>query len=323
MTCRFIIPILYLLVGLSIVAITSARTQILQGTKSTKDNSGRPAPLYKFLLLNAILLSSAVLLWPVFLPSWFGRQRVLPDLLIDKLALEKKALPVRIVHVDDEDFILKMVEVLIRTRFDNVAIQSFHDSNEAWQELSHTDPDILITDDKMPGLTGEDLVRRLGERKAQYPIIVTSGWPPTEGWVRRHGDMNLNISLLRCPFTSEQLYKQLYRHLPPLASKPEGEPQEAMLMPVDALKWNLITKYGSVKEAEAANMVTDARLGDAPVPFGFYNDAWNQLLSTMQDGDELWTFATSEESWEHLAGRAGVSLVRDGEIVRFVVTEMN
>ena len=201
MTCRFIIPILYLLVGLSIVAFTSARTQILQGTKSTEDKSGRPAPLYKFLLLNAILLSSAVLLWPVFLPSWFGRQRVLPDLLMGKLALEKK------VH------------------------------------------------------------------------------PPT--------------------------------------STHEEEPQDMALMPVDALEWNLITKYGSVKEAEAANMVTDARLGDAPVPFGSCNDAWNQLLAQMQDGDELWTFSTSEESWEHLVGRAGVSLVRHGEVIGSIVTEMN
>jgi hypothetical protein len=93
MTCRFIIPILYLLVGLSIVGFTGARTHILQGMNSTKDKSARPAPFYKFLLLNAFLLSLAVLFWPVFLPSWFGRQRVLPDLLTDKLAQEKKVYP--------------------------------------------------------------------------------------------------------------------------------------------------------------------------------------------------------------------------------------
>lgn len=323
MTCRFMILLPYLLIGLSIVAFTGARRQILQGRNSTQEKSGGPSPFYKFLLLNAILLSSAVLLWPVFLRSWFGRQRVLPKLPTDKLALEKKALPVRVVHVDDEDVILKMVEVVIRTKFNDVAIQSFYDSNAAWQELSQTDPDILITDDKMPGLTGEALVRRLVERKAQYPIIVTSGWPPTENWVRRYGDMNLNISLLRCPFTSEQLYRQICQHLSPLHFTEEEHPQDTTLVPPAALKWNLKTKYGSVKDAEAANMVTDPRLGDTPVPFGFQNDDWNHLLARMQDGDELWTFSTSEENWEHLAGRAGVSLVRDGEVIGSIVTEMN
>ena len=70
-------------------------------------------------------------------------------------------------------------------------------------------------------------------------------------------------------------------------------------------------------------MVTDARLGDAPVPFGFSNGDWSQLLAIMQDGDELWTFSTSEESWKHLAGRAGISLVRNGEVIRSMVTKMN
>ena len=196
-------------IRLSIVAFTSARTQILQATEQLKYKSGEPLALYKNLVLHTLLFAVCVVFWPLFLLTGFGKSRIFSASVRETLALEKKVSPVRIVHVDDENFLLKMVEVVIRTKFNNVAIQSFHDSNEAWQELSQTDPDILITDDKMPGLTGEGLVRRLVERKAQYPIIVTSGWPPTEDWVRRCGDMNLNISLLRCPFTFEQLYKQL------------------------------------------------------------------------------------------------------------------
>lgn len=43
----------------------------------------------------------------------------------------------------------------------------------------------------------------------------------------------------------------------------------------------------------------------------------------MQEGDELWIFSTSDESWKHLAGRAGISLVRDGQVVSSMVTKMN
>lgn len=90
----------------------------------------------------------------------------------------------------------------------------------------------------------------------------------------------------------------------------------------DALKHNFIKQYRSIEEAENENMVTDPRLGDKPVPFGFNNDEWRELLAMMQDGDELWTFSTSQESWDNMAGRAGVSLVRNGEEVFCIILEM-
>jgi hypothetical protein len=86
-------------------------------------------------------------------------------------------------------------------------------------------------------------------------------------------------------------------------------------MSPDALKHRLVKKYVSVKEAEKENIVTNSRLGSSPVPFGFSNHQWRELLAEMQDGDELWTFSTSDESWDNMAGRAGISLVRNGKEV--------
>jgi hypothetical protein len=113
--------------------------------------------------------------------------------------------------------------------------------------------------------------------------------------------------------------------MPPALSKEEKESliQSLKAMSPDALKHKLLKKYCSIEEAENENMVTDSRLGDSPVPFGFNNNEWRELLTKMQDGDELWTFSTSDESWDNLAGRAGVSLVRDGKTVYSIVTEMN
>jgi len=47
------------------------------------------------------------------------------------------------------------------------------------------------------------------------------------------------------------------------------------------------------------------------------------MLAQMEEGDELWEFRSPVESWEHLAGRAGIALVRQGEIINFIVTMMN
>lgn len=43
----------------------------------------------------------------------------------------------------------------------------------------------------------------------------------------------------------------------------------------------------------------------------------------IQDGDEWWEFSSPAHSWKHLAGRAGIAIVRNGEIVTSRVTKMN
>lgn len=50
---------------------------------------------------------------------------------------------------------------------------------------------------------------------------------------------------------------------------------------------------------------------------------WKTLLDAYQDGDELWEFSSPEDYWRNLAGRGGVALVRNGEIVDTVVTIIN
>lgn len=50
---------------------------------------------------------------------------------------------------------------------------------------------------------------------------------------------------------------------------------------------------------------------------------WEKLKSEMQPGDKLVRFTSPIESWQHLAGRAGIALVRDGKVIDAIVTMMN
>ena len=50
---------------------------------------------------------------------------------------------------------------------------------------------------------------------------------------------------------------------------------------------------------------------------------WEALKAAMQPGDELWAFSSPAESWRHLAGRAGIVLLRNGEAVADMVTLLN
>jgi hypothetical protein len=83
----------------------------------------------------------------------------------------------------------------------------------------------------------------------------------------------------------------------------------------------------SVAEAEAAYPgIRDDRVKrfpDAAKPFGFKNAEWEDLKSEMQPGDELWTFSSSPASWQALAGRSGIALVRNGVPIKTLVGAMN
>lgn len=62
---------------------------------------------------------------------------------------------------------------------------------------------------------------------------------------------------------------------------------------------------------------------DKPGPYGISATSWQELRSQMRDGDEIRPFVAPKHFWEHLAGRAGYALVRDGRAVNGVVTMMN
>jgi hypothetical protein len=87
--------------------------------------------------------------------------------------------------------------------------------------------------------------------------------------------------------------------------------EEAIAAPMAA-----ICSRKTVAEAEPAHTVQNKRPSSPPVP----NDRWRAFLAQMQEGDELWTFCTPPETWEHMAGLGGIALVRRGKWVAKIVT---
>jgi hypothetical protein len=100
-------------------------------------------------------------------------------------------------------------------------------------------------------------------------------------------------------------------------------PEQAV--PVIPAAW-LIKKI-SIAEAEAEHLgARDERAKQHPElarPFGALNAKWEALKADMEPNDELWTFSSPPRTWEDLAGRAGVALVRDGIAIEIIVTMLN
>ncbi len=106
-----------------------------------------------------------------------------------------------------------------------------------------------------------------------------------------------------------------------------------VVMPVRAMddespipkEW--LQKQITIAEAEAAYPgITDDRVKnfpDAAKPFGFRHAEWEALKTHMQPGDQLWTFISPPKSWEDLAGRSGIALVRNGVPLEVIIGAMN
>jgi CheY-like chemotaxis protein len=127
----------------------------------------------------------------------------------------------RIVVVDDSRMLLHGMGDYIRDWLEDTEVLLFQDGEAAWQELSQTDPDVLITDMHRFGMmSGWEMLPLLAERNVKYPILLVTGYgeenDPQDGKTLRDvhdllrgACSTLNVTILPKPFTFETFRKAL------------------------------------------------------------------------------------------------------------------
>ena len=90
------------------------------------------------------------------------------------------------VHVIDDDEALRdLLTFLLRTA--RLDVLSYPSATAFLEALPEANLSCVITDVRMPGMSGIDLLRRLRERKISVPVIVITG----------HGDIPLAVEAMR------------------------------------------------------------------------------------------------------------------------------
>lgn len=84
-----------------------------------------------------------------------------------------------------------------------------------------------------------------------------------------------------------------------------------------------LQKQITIGQAEQKHLVVHADLGPNPVVFGFIHKEWLIFKAKIKQDDQLWEFSSVDRFWNSLAGRAGLCIVRDGEVVDSFVIEMS
>lgn len=111
------------------------------------------------------------------------------------ITLELKGLP-SILIVDDNIAVRRAMASLLRSRGSEV--REAADGLEALALLESYEPDIVITDNSMPGMTGLELSDRIRECDPELPILVVSGNPLDR-------DLQAQMLFLPKPFGEEAL----------------------------------------------------------------------------------------------------------------------
>jgi two-component system, LuxR family, response regulator FixJ len=127
--------------------------------------------------------------------------------------------------IDDDEAIRKSLAFLLRAA--NVEVQTFESAAVFLENLPNIRSGCIITDVRMPGTNGIDLLRRLRQLKSPLPVIVITG----------HGDVPLAVeamkegavNFLEKPFDEDALLAAIRTALAERASNGERQPGSAAI----------------------------------------------------------------------------------------------
>ena len=77
----------------------------------------------------------------------------------------------RILIVDDEEQVLFVWRSALKRLTNRYSVEAARSGEEALRKMEHTPFDLVITDLRMPGLSGQELTRAIREQQPNLPVV--------------------------------------------------------------------------------------------------------------------------------------------------------
>jgi len=135
--------------------------------------------------------------------------------------------PNSLVHViDDDEAVRESLEFLLSTA--RLQVRTYDSATAFLSSLPNAESGCIVTDVRMPGISGVDLLRRLKDLKIVMPVIVITG----------HGDVQLAVEAMKIgaadfiekPFDDERLLAAVRSALGRLDKNSQQESERASLL---------------------------------------------------------------------------------------------
>lgn len=121
--------------------------------------------------------------------------------------------PARILVVDDDEEIRHLnTSLLARSGYE---VESVQDGAAAWDALELSNYDLVVTDNRMPKLTGVELLQKLRAARMDVPVIMATGIVP-DGEFTQKPWLRPAITLVK-PYTIAELLGAVKQVLRPMS----------------------------------------------------------------------------------------------------------
>jgi CheY-like chemotaxis protein len=104
----------------------------------------------------------------------------------------------RILIVDDDAMVRESIEIILK--LDGHVLENVDSAAGALERYTPAKYDVVLTDNRMPGMSGVELAKEIKTRNPSQRIILFSGSPPMQG------SSVCDLILLK-PFSAAQLRK--------------------------------------------------------------------------------------------------------------------
>lgn len=144
----------------------------------------------------------------------------------------------RILVVDDHFEMLELLRSMLALSGHDYEVLAVPSAEEGFLELQRTQFDLLITDVRLPGISGFDLIRRARRRYPNVPVIMITGYSSAQGQ-QEAADLGVYRYFAKPLDTDEVLTavnRVLYGETAEPAAAPQGEPEVPFQLPAEARK---------------------------------------------------------------------------------------
>ncbi len=107
----------------------------------------------------------------------------------------------KILIIDDEDIVLRSCQRILKNQ--EYEIDTAYSGEEGLKKVNEKEYDIVITDLKMPGLSGMEVLATLRKNKPEVTVIIFTGYATVEN--AREALKNGAFDYIPKPFTNEEL----------------------------------------------------------------------------------------------------------------------
>jgi two-component system, cell cycle sensor histidine kinase and response regulator CckA len=113
---------------------------------------------------------------------------------------------ISVLLVEDDQLVRASIrQMLAAEEFGVLEASNGEEALEIWQ-TNHAGIDLLVTDISMPGMSGIDLVDRLGRESGYLKALYISGFPEM---VENPGATPRKVPFLQKPFSTEQVSRKI------------------------------------------------------------------------------------------------------------------